>query len=131
MVVLRWSWARQGGRRGGASGGEKLTGAATGCVRGVHSCFLSSCSSPHHSTLCDAQQRKSTPVYPHSIEPTPAYYHVSSAMITTVLSRFLDTAKRDFVNELATGKPLENWVVAVGNEAGGELSRRAPRRTRC
>lgn len=49
----------------------------------------------------------------------PLLPHPRPVVMTTVLSQFLDTSKAAFLADLATGKPLENWVISVGNEAGG------------
>jgi hypothetical protein len=42
------------------------------------------------------------------------------------LQSYLDQAKTDFTAELKAGKPLANWVIATGNEAGGEQPARSP-----
>ena len=58
---------------------------------------------------------------PHVLT-TPANPSMSS------LQTYLTQAKADFLAELEQGKPLTNWVIATGNEAGGELPPLQPHR---
>ena len=44
----------------------------------------------------------------------------------TILSQFLDSSKAAFLADVAAGKTLENWVISVGNEAGGVPSPALP-----
>lgn len=40
-------------------------------------------------------------------------------MESNPLETFLVNVKKDFLNDLKSGKGLEDWVVVNGNEAGG------------
>lgn len=85
-------------------------------LEGPHFILLSS--SPHLTSV----DGTSSPPYFGSVTSTPSQptpCNDLAAMIKTVLSRYLDTAKEDFLRDLAAGTSLENWVITVGNEAGG------------
>lgn len=55
----------------------------------------------------------------HCADPLLVHPALALTMSTSPLSHFLDTTKAAFLNDISTGNSLSNWVIIVGNEAGG------------